>query len=598
MIAHNEASTSGLKADLLLVTATEVEAHAVLHIFELHGNRSKTCYVDDNTYFDLGTIGGARTFMVQSEMGMGGPAGATIVTYEGIKALSPSAVIMVGIAFGLMPEKQHLGDILVSRQLSGYELQKIEQGANGEEIIKPRGDRVQSSPRLLSRLRASNLNWQGPKVHFGAILSGNTLANHKNFRNRLLSIEPEAIGGEMEGTGVYSAAHRTKVDWILIKAICDWADGQKDDAYQQQAAENAVRFILHVLQQWGLAEEKQWEMAEDNANTSFNPQKSNITPLRRRAIGTLLGTYFDHVSWVLAVGWEPDGERIASAGGDGVVRVWDATSMQTLLTYRDHPWLFKNVNWLPKIYRLAWSPEGLRIASAGDGRNVYVWDATTGQTITVYEGHIGMLSNVFALAWSPNGKRIASACSTGGFDKTVHVWNAKTGTSTMRYDSSYGLMPNFSVSSIAWSPDGKRIASTCGDKTLRLWDATTGNAISTFKTSSNWVYTVTWSPDGERLALANGNSTAEILDASTGRTLLTYHGHREGVRDIAWSPDGRRLATASNDTTVQLWDATTGACLYTYEDHASWTTSVAWSPDGTRIASASNDKTVQVWQAV
>jgi WD40 repeat protein len=590
MIAHNEASTQGHKADLLLVTATEVEAQAVLHMFSQYGNNSKLYYIDDNTYFDLGTIGGARISMVQSEMGMIGPAGATLVTYEGIKALSPSAVIMVGIAFGLTPEKQHLGDILVSRQLSGYELQKIEQGANGEEIIRPRGDRVQSSPRLLSRLRASILDWQGPPVHFGAILSGDKLANHKDFRNKLLSIEPEAIGGEMEGTGVYSAAHRTKVDWILIKAICDWADGHKDDDYQRQAAENAARFIIHVLQQRGLA--------ANNGHILSSAQGGNNVPIQRRPIGTILGNYYDHASWVLAVGWEPDGERIASAGGDGVVRVWDANSTQTLLIYRGHPWLFKSVNWLPKIYRLAWSPEGLRLASAGDGSKVYVWDATTGRTITEYEGHTGLLSNVFALAWSPNGKRIASACSAGGLDKTVHMWNAKTGSTTIQYDSSYGLMPHFWVSSIAWSPQGDRVASTCGDKTLRIWDAGTGKAISTFKTSSDWIYTVAWSPNGERLALANGNSTAEILDANTGRVRLTYHGHQDNVRDIAWSPDGSRLATASNDTTVQIWDATTGACLHIHEEHASWTTSVAWSPDGERIASASNDKTVQVWQAV
>lgn len=589
MVAQNEDPIPRHKADLLLVTATEVEARAVLNMSSLHGSTFGQLHIEDNTYFDLGVIGGARIFMVQSEMGAGGPAGATLVVHEGIKALSPSAVIMIGIAFGLIPEKQRLGDILVARQLVGYELQKIEQGPDGEEIIRPRGDRVQASPRLLSRLRACIFDWQGPKVHFGLILSGDKLANHKNFRNKLLSIEPEAVGGEMEGTGVYAAAYRNKVDWILVKAICDWADGHKDDAYQQQAAENAVRFILYVLQQRGLAE-----------NISGTPPPSQTPkegPPRRRVKGTILGTYYDHASWVLAVAWEPGGNRIASAGGDGVVRVWDADRTQTLLTYRGHAWLFEKVNWLPKIYAIAWSPEGLRLASAGDGKKVYVWDATTGQTITVYEGHSGMLSNVFALAWSPNGKRIASACSTAGFDKTVHVWNVKTGSTILHYDSSYGLMPNFSVSSVAWSPQGDRIASTCGDKTIRLWDATTGKPISTFKTSSDWVYTIAWSPDGHCLALANGDSTAEILDASTGRVLLTYHGHQEGVRDIAWSPDGSRLATASNDTTVQIWDATNGTCLYTCEEHAAWTTSVAWSPDGTRIASASNDKTVQVWQS-
>jgi nucleoside phosphorylase/Tol biopolymer transport system component len=579
----------GLSCDVLLVTATEVEMRAVLEVFPRQNNPFRQHYIGDNTYFDLGVIGGTRIFLVQSEMGAGGPAGATLVVHEGIKVLSPSAVIMVGVAFGLIPNEQHPGDILVSRQLAGYELQKLEQGPDGAEIIRPRGDRVQASPRLLSRLRASIFDWQEPRVHFGLMLSGDKLVNNKNFRKKLLGIEPEAIGGEMEGTGVYAAAHRNKVDWILVKAIGDWADGHKNDAHQQQAAEHAARFLLHVLQQGGLA--------ENGSGTPPPLQTPSEPPPRRRAIGTLLYTYDIHSSYVVAVAWEPGGNRIASAGGDGLVRVWEANTGQTLLTYRGHPWVLKNVNMAPTIYMLAWSPEGLRLASAGVGTAVYVWDAATGQDIITYTGHSGWLPNVWALAWSPDGKRIASACSAISTDKTIHIWNATKGTKLLHYDSRYGALPNFSVSAVAWSPDGVRIASTCGDKTLRLWNATTGKPIKTFKTSSDWVYTIAWSPDGRYLALANGNSTAEILDASTGRILLTYEGHREGVRDIAWSPDGSRLATASNDTTVQIWDAINGTCLYTHEEHAAWTTAVAWSPDGTRIASASNDKTVQVWQA-
>ncbi|MDQ2902309.1 MAG: hypothetical protein M3Y81_01990 [Chloroflexota bacterium] len=587
---HTFEQSRTLRADVLLVTATAVETRAILAVFSQQNTAFKRCQIGESIYFDLGVIGGAKTFLVQSEMGAGGPGGASLVVYEGIKALSPSAVIMVGIAFGLIPQEQQLGDILVSRQLAGYELQKIEQGPDGTEIIRPRGDRVQASPRLLSRLRASIFDWEGAKVHFGLMLSGDKLVNHKNFRKKLLGIEPEAIGGEMEGTGVYAAAYRNKVDWILVKAVADWADGYKDDANQQQAAEHAARFLLHVLQQEGPVE-------KDSSVPPISQTFAESSP-RKRALGSRLCTYRDHASWVLAVSWEPEGNRIASAGGDGVVRVWDANSAQTVLTYRGHAWLFEKVNWLPKIYTIAWSPEGLRLASAGDGRKVYVWDATTGQTITQYEGHTGVLSNVFALAWSPDGKRIASACSTAGFDKTVHVWNAKTGSVLLRYDASYGYVPNFSVSSIAWSPQGDRIIWACGDKTIRLCNATTGKRISTFKASSDWVNKITWSPDGRYLALANGNSTAEIRNAATGEILLTYHGHHEGVRDIAWSPDGNHLATASNDTTVQIWDAHTAACLYNYDGHGAWTTSVAWSPDGTRIASASNDKTVQIWQAV
>src|SRR5947209_16904473 len=110
--------------DVLLVTAAEVEARAVLKVLLQQGSPLERYPIGNNTYFDLGIIGGARTFLVQSERGAGGPAGAILVVYEAIKALSPSAIIMVGVAFGLVPKEQSLGDILVSRQLIGYELQK------------------------------------------------------------------------------------------------------------------------------------------------------------------------------------------------------------------------------------------------------------------------------------------------------------------------------------------------------------------------------------------------------------------------------------------------------------------------------------------
>lgn len=593
MVTQQKNVAQTLKADVLLVTVTEVEKQAVLKVFAQQTTPVERHHIDENVYYDLGVIGDAKTFMVQSSMGAGGPNGATLVIYDGIKALSPSVVMMVGIAFGLRPEKQKLGDILISQQLIGYELQKIEPGANGEEVIKPRGDRAHPSPRLLNHLKASLVDWQGPTVHFGPVLSGEKLAKHKNFRNRLLGIEPEAIGGEMEGTGLYSAAHRNRVDWILIKAICDWADENKDDAYQQLAAENAAQFLFTMLQ-------RQAGGGNNGRKPPFSPPPNEPPPppARGRSLGDIYRIYTDHASWVLGVGWEPEGERIASSGGDGVVRIWNADTGHTTLTYHGHRWLSQKVNWLPKIYAMAWSPEGLRVASSGDGKKVYVWDATTGQTIREYEGHTGVLSNVFALAWSPGGRFIASGCSAAGLDKSIHVWDASTGETKFRAISSRGLYPNFSVSCIAWSPDGQRIAADCGNKTIQVWDATTGKLITTLKTTSDWIYTIAWSPDGRFLALANGNSTAEILNATNGEVLLTYRLHSDNVRDIAWSPDGSRLATASNDTTVQVWDATSGERLYLHQEHASWTTSVAWSPDGTRIASASNDKTVQVWQAV
>jgi nucleoside phosphorylase len=242
---------------VLLVTAAHVETQAVFaHCRRETGLPFERQFLGEGTYHDLHTIGGARIFLVQTEQGAGGPGGATLTVQEGIQLLSPSAVLLVGIAFGMRPDDQQMGNILVSHQLMGYELQRVGQDQAGAWIIRSRGDRPQASTRLLSLVRSGKLDWQGAEVRIGLLLSGEKLVDNYDFREQLRQLEPEAIGGEMEGAGLYAAAQRKRVDWLVIKAICDWADGKKGyqkEQRQQVAAENAASFVVHVLKQGGLA---------------------------------------------------------------------------------------------------------------------------------------------------------------------------------------------------------------------------------------------------------------------------------------------------------------------------------------------------------
>jgi len=246
------ANEQNLTADVLIVTTTEVEAASVLSLIP----ESNLRFIKDKTYYDLGTLGRARTFMVQSEMGSGGLGGSLLTVTEGIRALSPSALIMVGIAFGCDPAKQRIGDILVSQQIVAYDLQRVGTAADGTADVLVRGDRSTASTRLLDRFRSGLKSWSKvPQVRFGLILSGAKLVDNLDYREQLRAFEPEALGGEMEGAGLYAAAQRYKIDWILVKAICDWADGNKDQKKskrQKQAADNAARFTLHVIRQGGL----------------------------------------------------------------------------------------------------------------------------------------------------------------------------------------------------------------------------------------------------------------------------------------------------------------------------------------------------------
>ena len=246
---------------VLLVTVTKVEAQAVLDLFsKASGLPWERRFIGDKTYYALGQIGGVNIVMVQSEMGTSGPGAALLTVHNAITALTPAAVIMVGVAFGVDPERQHLGDVLVSRQLQAYEPQKIRE----QRKLIPRGDRVTASSWLLDKFRGGDLDWPDGKVHFGLILSGEKLINDQRSRDKLLALEPEAIGGEMEGAGLYAAAHNSKVDWILVKSICDWADEKKIDEYQQIAARNAAGFTLHVIQQGGFS------TTDSNVHTSKN----------------------------------------------------------------------------------------------------------------------------------------------------------------------------------------------------------------------------------------------------------------------------------------------------------------------------------------
>ena len=241
------------KADVLLVTVTAIESRAVMEVFrKVIGKDPKPEPLGDRIYLDLGEVNHARVFMALSEMGSGGVGGSQKSVDKGIEALSPSAVIMVGIAFGINEDKQSLGDILVSQQLWLYDLQRI-----GREQIIPRGDRPHASSWLLNRLQMASLNWDESKakVRFGVVISGEKLVDNIDYRDELKKFASEAIGGEMEGAGVYVASQDKKVDWILVKGISDWADGHKaadKESRQQLAAYNAASFVLHALQQASL----------------------------------------------------------------------------------------------------------------------------------------------------------------------------------------------------------------------------------------------------------------------------------------------------------------------------------------------------------
>jgi formylglycine-generating enzyme required for sulfatase activity/nucleoside phosphorylase len=234
-------------ADVLIVTATPVESKAVIAAFAKLTNQSaNSVRVGRRVYRDLGEVNGMRVFLALTEMGAGGLGASHQAVQKGIDALRPSAVFLVGIAFGVDEKKQRIGEILVSRQLQLYDLQRV-----GKDQIILRGDKPHASAQLIDHFRHAELEWDDSKakVDFGLILSGEKLVDNHDYREQLKQFAPEAIGGEMEGAGLYVACQDAKVDWIVIKAICDWADHKQRNkaARQQLAAGNAAAFVAHAL---------------------------------------------------------------------------------------------------------------------------------------------------------------------------------------------------------------------------------------------------------------------------------------------------------------------------------------------------------------
>ena len=215
----------------------------------------------------------------------------------------------------------------------------------------------------------------------------------------------------------------------------------------------------------------------------------------------------------------------------------------------------------------------------------HYWQRKVGSGHTTLHGHTGYVTSV---AFSPDGSRLASA----SFDGTVKVWNAATTKETLTIKGHTGR-----VHCVAFSPDGSRLASG-DDDTVRLWDAVTGRETLTLRGHAASVTCLAFSPDGSRLASASDDGTVKVWDAVTGRETLTLRGHTAPVTGVAFSPDGSRLASASEVGTVKVWDAATGQETLTLKGHTGAVTGVAFSPDGLRLASASFDRTVKVWDAV
>lgn len=247
----DRSTTEGMlrRTDLLLVTVTPVERRAVLsRLWPLPEAQAVLTGSLDLVTYRFGQFGRYRAAHVQSSMGSGGTRGSALTTHEAIHRAQPKAVLVLGIAFGASRQKYHLGDVLVAERIAPYELAKLT-----SEDAHHRGQHLSAGVHLAERFTHRRDDWRYPRglgyvdVHHGLMLSGEKVIDWQTFRDTLIEHYPTAIGGEMEGSGAYAAAERHRTQVLLIKGICDWADGHKNDRAQAFAADAAASLAEHVL---------------------------------------------------------------------------------------------------------------------------------------------------------------------------------------------------------------------------------------------------------------------------------------------------------------------------------------------------------------
>jgi WD40 repeat protein len=322
------------------------------------------------------------------------------------------------------------------------------------------------------------------------------------------------------------------------------------------------------------------------------------------------GPMEEHVGYIGAVAFSGDGKLLASGSDDCTVKIWDTESGDLIAELRDpsaeHECAVTSVVFLSTDEGLPW-----RLASSYFDSCIRIWDVSEtpgsesfGQLLQVLEGHKG---GVTTIAYSPDGTKIAS----GSVDRSIHVWDASTG-EPLNDEPFEGHMS--CVTSVAFSPDGLRLASASEDETIQIWNLESGSiSVGPLEGHTEAVTSIAWSPDGKRLVSGSLDGILILWDSESGNVVCEpFTGHKSGVTSVAFSPRGHRILSSSMDRSLRVWDAELSFdhiesesepepyTLTPFLDipaHQDNLKCVAFSPNGLRIVSGSDDETIRLWDA-
>jgi WD40 repeat protein/thiol-disulfide isomerase/thioredoxin len=277
---------------------------------------------------------------------------------------------------------------------------------------------------------------------------------------------------------------------------------------------------------------------------------------------------------VWSVAFSPDGLLLATGSHDGAVRVWDVNRQELVLQFFGHDL---------DVYSVAFSPDGQLLASGGWDGSVRLWNVPTREKVADLRGH---WEPVYSVAFSPDGRLLASG--SGYQDNTVRLWDVSTLLPVAVLRNHYDW-----VTDVAFSPDGQFLLSTSGDGAIRRWAMPGGGLDTVLRQHTAPVGSVAFNSDGTLFASGSLDGTIRLWDAVSGDLLSTFD--TDAVWQIAFSPDGTLIAAGAHDGAITFWDPLTGQRLAAVQAHPRWVNGLAFSPDGTLLATAGEEGVVKLW---